>query len=344
MTRFNGSRKAILVVGMLQLGLWATGCVTDASDPTGGATGRETDPSVGRDLGQAPGAGADGTADLSRPVDTNEITDGTSNTIVVGESADALIAAVTQQLNNRFFEAGSSTLGGSNSQTGTLQLGLCSAGLARVTETTLFAGSTPTDFLDFDSTQTLDGVWSVVLDNAGLAIEIRDQAAGRTPGPLLRRFSIELDASGAVAGIDGRSLLRNEDLTGDCAQAEARERQLAAAITALNNQRIVLTAANVPSAGAIEIVLCESGRYGLRETQARQVTSLEAGAWSIELDASGLLLVLDSDPAFDPSGQTFRTTVAVQIDSQGGVRIGTGNSSLTPIQGNCETAIQDLLN
>jgi hypothetical protein len=53
--------------------------------------------------------------------------------------------------------------------------------------------------------------------------------------------------------------------------------------------------------------------------------------------------VLASDPAFDPNGQTFTTRLAITRDANGAVILGGNTTALAAIAGNCDAAIQTLL-
>lgn len=304
----------------------------DAGGAAGGSQsdrGGATDPAGSADAadgpGDSPGGGAGGDG---APAGGGE-----------GGSLGGFVAPLEQQLADRFFELGTSSISGSNSITGVLKLSLCGFGNARVVEQTIFSGSTPDVDLGFDSETITEGVWSVVDARDFIALEVREFAPAGAQGELLKRFSVEFDAQGNLLGIDGRQILSTDDIAATCRQAQQEQQLLDQALADLTNKRAVLTS----GADRGEVVLCENGDYGFKATSNGQVFILEGGRWSIELAQSGLELVLVSDPAFDANGQTFTTRLAIARNASGAVILGGNATTLAAIAGNCDTAIQTLL-
>lgn len=251
----------------------------------------------------------------------------------------AFIAPLQTQFADRFFELGSSSISGSNSITGILKLSLCGFGNAKVVEQTIFSGSTPELDLGFDSETITEGVWTLVDAGNFIALEVREFALGAAPGALLKRFAVDFDAAGNLLGVDGRQILSTADIAAGCRQAQQLQQQLDAAAADLLNQRAVL----IDGADRAEIVLCESGSYGFKAAANGQLFILEGGRWSIAPTDSGIELVLESDPAFDANGQTFTSRLAITRSASGDVILGGNTTALTAIAGNCDAAIQALL-
>jgi hypothetical protein len=204
-----------------------------ATDPTGSADAAE-------ESGDQPGGGSGG--------------DGApSGGGAAGGSLSEFVAPLQEQLADRFFELGSSSISGGNSITGVLKLSLCGFGNARVVEQTIFSGSTPDVDLGFDSETITEGIWSVVDAGSFIALEVREFAPGGAQGALLKRFSVEFDANANLLGIDGRRILSTDDIAAACRQAQQEQQLIDQAAADLLNRRATLTAGTDRG----EVVLCE---------------------------------------------------------------------------------------
>jgi hypothetical protein len=295
----------------------------------GGSAAGATDPAGSADAADVPGDPSGGsTGGGSAPADGG-----------AAGSLTAFVAPLQAQLADRFFEFGSSSIAGNNSLTGILKLSLCGFGNARVVEQNIFSGATPELDLGFDSETVTEGVWTLVDAGNAIAIEVRDFALGGAQGALLKRFTVDFDAAANLLGVDGRQILSTDDIAAGCRQAQQLQQQIDAAAADLVNRRVVLIA----GPDRDDIVLCESGNYGLKAQTNGQTIILEGGRWSIAPTDSGIELVLASDPAFDPSGQTFTSRLAITRSANGGLLLGGNVPTLTALNGNCETAIQTLL-
>ena len=77
---------------------------------------------------------------------------------------------------------------------------------------------------------------------------------------------------------------------------------------------------------------------------AGQLALLEGGSWSIShTQQDGTELVLQSDPRFDQSGQSRKSTFTVTRNAAGEIVIGTAQTRLEPIAGGCDAAVQQAL-
>lgn len=355
--RNGGFRRIAWIVVAASIGGAPVGCVTE--DDGGTAVGPITNGQVASGTGSAVekpspavengdnGSSSGGPQNIGpSPGEPSPATDEPLlPPSIIGPAPDAPsaldVAAVRQQLGDRFFETGTSSGNGTDSITGVLRLALCGFGAARISETTIFAGGTPTEFLDFSSDTVVDGVWDVAIEGGEIVLVVRDAVAGApdaASAPVLRRFAIDLDASGVVVAIDGRPIRSSESLAADCASLRARQEALGNAALALTNRRITIAEGDVQGT----LVLCGSGNYGFVVVENGGLAILEGGRWGLELADGGVTLVLRSDPQFDPNGQTFRTTLAVSI-GPAGVQVGVGANTVAAVTGDCDAAIQQLL-
>lgn len=322
-------------IGSMTLSL-LTGCAPEAADaltPTIDTSGSSSISNAGRDNTANAGPGAA----TSNPGSATG-NDSSNNT---PPNLQPFIDAAKRQLNDRSLELGSSLNGsGGDALTSLVKLNLCGFGSARIVETQIFSGSTPTDSFGFDSETISDGVWDVVVIANQLVLEIREGfALSNERGEIIRQFSLQVAQDGGLAGIDGRSF-DVTDFTAQCAQAEANQRPAAEAFAALSNQRVLLSAGTQSA----ELLLCESGLYSMKILDAGQLALLEGGAWSIShTPEAGTELVLQSDPRFDQSGQSTKSTFAVTRNAGGQIVIGNAQTRLEPIASNCEAAVQQEL-
>lgn len=340
--RMVASLRRLMVASMALLPL--TGCAPEAADALSQASGNGSDnlgANASRDVrgnagsgntggGAAPGNGGDSAAN-----------DGGASGIGTTASPQPFIDAAKRQLGDKSLELGSSLNGsGGDALTSIIKLNLCGFGSARIVETQIFSGSTPTDSFGFDSETITDGVWDVVVIANQLVLEIRDGfALSANRGEAIRQFSLQVAQDGGLVGIDGRSF-DVSDFTAQCAQAEANQRPAAEAFAALSNQRVLLSAGTQTA----ELLLCESGLYSIKIFDGGQLALLEGGAWSISHSPEvGTELVLQSDPRFDSSGQSTQSTFAVTRNAAGQIAIGNAQTRLEPIVGNCDAAVQQVL-
>lgn len=254
---------------------------------------------------------------------------------------EELIAAVRAQLADRLFETAASGGSGSDALTGINRIGLCGFGVGRIVEQTIFSGGTPTEFLDFNSDTTIDGVWSVELANGRLFLVLRNALI---PGPEaanapeVRRFAIGLDAAGRVISLGNSTIRDVQDVADACRDVQAQGERLRAASGALAGRRFQISTGG----GSAELVLCPSGNYGLALREGGVTIEAESGVWSVILEEASLILQLDATPV-QPGGSPARSTVSIEIRPDGTVQIGTGTTTQDTIGGDCEAAIQTLI-
>lgn len=185
----------------------------------------------------------------------DEIRDGSSNTISVGEDPAApgtsdprpaepappepappepapseppaaepgsgltpeVLAEITAQLGDKFFTFASSSGNSDNNAflTGTNELALCAFGRFGRRETTIFSSGGTT----FDSTTDSIGTWSVIAVDGQPVLELRVESSGDANAPSRVLLPIAADANGTLF-LDGQRATVS-DAAADCAAAQA---------------------------------------------------------------------------------------------------------------------------
>lgn len=206
---------------------FSAGLLSIAGCPTSG--GDNADANNLRQV-ELPGGGGR-TGDSS----VRQITDGTSNTIQLGElpagdppaggrdddgggaaAPDAAVSAIRAQLADRIFHFASSSANSDNNAfvTGTNDLELCGFGRFGLHEITSFTSSVG----DFSSEDFSNGTWELQTSRGSFFVVLTIEQSSDENAPATRTLLLQTDGAGNFA-FDG-AVADSEDAAADCAAAQ----------------------------------------------------------------------------------------------------------------------------